>query len=113
MGDHMMDSIRNVLVVVIVVALFHSSISVKDSNSKLRGGNEMLRENDDIPSDFLPDFSKELTAEERDEKELDQDEPGSDEDSGIKEDRFEDTLDEVVQAEKQDETSNEKENSSV
>merc|ERR1712198_734952 len=113
MGDHMMDSIRSILVVVIVVALSHSSLSVKDSNSKLRGGNEMLRENEDIPSDFLPDFSKELTAEERDEKELDQDEPGSDEDSGIKEDRFEETLDEVVQAEKQDETSNEKENSSV
>ena len=57
-----MDSIRSILVVVIVVALFHSSLSVKDSNSKLRGGNEMLRENEDIPSDFLPDFSKELTA---------------------------------------------------
>jgi len=108
-----MDSIRSILVVVIVVALFHSSLSVKDSNSRLRGGNEMLKENEDIPSDFLPDFSKELTAEERDEKELDQDEPGSDEDSGIKEDRFEETLDEFVPTEKQDESSNEKENSSV
>merc|ERR1712136_264995 len=54
-----------------------------------------------------------MGAEERDEKELDQDEPGSDEDSGIKEDRFEETLDEFVPTEKQDESSNEKENSSV
>ena len=57
-----MDSIRSILVVVLVVPLFHSSLSVKDSNSRLRGGNEMLRENEDIPSDFLPDLSKELTA---------------------------------------------------
>ena len=47
-----MGSIPSTLVVVLVVALFHTSLSVKDG--------EPQREHEE--RSFLPDFSKELTA---------------------------------------------------
>ena len=47
-----MGSIRSILVVVLVVALFHKSFSVKDG--------ELNKEPED--RSYLPDFSKELTA---------------------------------------------------
>ena len=46
-----MGSIPSILVVVLVVALFHTSLSVKDGEPK--------REDED--RSHLPDFSKELT----------------------------------------------------
>ena len=47
-----MGSIRSILLVVLVVALFHTSLSVKDG--------EPQREHEE--RSFLPEFSKELTA---------------------------------------------------
>ena len=47
-----MGSIPSILVVVLVVALFHTSLSVKDGEPK--------KEHED--RSYLPDFSKELTA---------------------------------------------------
>ena len=47
-----MGSIPNILVVVLVVALFHTSLSVKDG--------EPTREDKD--RSYLPDFSKKLRA---------------------------------------------------
>ena len=47
-----MGSIPNILVVVLVVALFHTSLSVKDGEPK----------RDDEDRSYLPDFSKKLRA---------------------------------------------------
>ena len=52
-------------------------------------------------------------VEERDEKELDQDEQGSDEDSALKDEPFDKTLDEFVPIETDDLSINEKENSAA